>query len=40
MTQHGKDSLIGPSLEAALGCTVVRAEDVTPEKPNPLCLRA
>ena len=26
LTQHGKDILIGPALEAALGCTVMRAE--------------
>ncbi len=26
LTQHGKTQLIGPTLEAALGCTVVRAE--------------
>ena len=26
LTQHGKNTLIGPALEAALGCTVVRAE--------------
>ena len=26
LTQHGKDILIGPSFEAALGCTVVCAE--------------
>ena len=26
LTQHGKESLIGPALQAALGCTVVRAE--------------
>ena len=26
LTQHGKNTLIGPALEDALGCTVVRAE--------------
>ena len=26
LTQHGKESLIGPMLQAALGCQVVRAE--------------
>ena len=26
LTQHGKESLIGPMLQAALGCQVIRAE--------------
>lgn len=26
LTQHGKESIVGPVLEPALGCTVVRAE--------------